>query len=459
MNYARNTFLNRQLPSYAGLLVLLVAVGITLILSGNTYVFVSRATIGSDPQNIQISNISGTSFTISYITDTSATGTISYGTDASTPDIALDDRDQQASSAAEHQVHFVTINNLTPQTNYYYVIDSGSQKEDNNGSPFEITTASQVASPSAGQEPIVSGSVSLSDGSIPTEGIVYLSTTGSQQIATLLKPDGTYQIPLNELMNSTFSQPASLTPDSILQLQVVTATEQSSAKVLESQASQVPKIVLPQNYDFTLGTSQVATSSGQVASISAFPVLATPAPVSSPEITSPTNAQAFSEQQPTFTGRAIPNTEVDITIQSAQEISVKLQSDDTGSWQFRPPLPLAPGNHTITIKSVDASGILQTLSRSFVVYASGSKFVEPSVSPTASSSAPLLFPSPTAMPTPTLTPTPTASPTAVPTPAPTVETTPVPAKSLPKTGSSTLITGIIAAATTIGIGALLFFAL
>ena len=45
----------------------------------------------------------------------------------------------------------------------------------------------------------------------------------------------------------------------------------------------------------------------------------------------------------------------------SNEISVKLQSDNTGSWEFRPPIKLAPGNHTITIKSVDASGILQTL--------------------------------------------------------------------------------------------------
>jgi len=458
MNYAQNRLLNKKLPSYAGFFVMLVALGITLLLSGNAFIFISRATIGSDPKNIQISNLSDTSFTISYTTDAESVGTISYGIDQTTPNIALDDRAQQASGSAEYQVHFITIKNLTPATKYYYVIDSGSQKITNNGSPFEITTDAPLPNPSDNQT-ILSGTVSQSDGSIPQEGIVYVSTGNVQQIAALINPDGSYQVPLAQMRDSTATTEAELTPDTILQLQAVTATQQSNVKLLESQASQVPKIVLSQNYDFTLGTTQDASVSGQVASESAaaFPVVATPVPVSSPEITTPTEAQAFKDQQPTFEGMALPNTDVNITIQSQQEISTKLQSGNDGSWQFRPPVMLAPGNHTITITSLDASGILQTVSKSFVVYASGSKFIEPSVSPIASPSA-----------LPTRQPLPTAIPTQQPTPMPTIQPTPTAAQKpivtptqppIPKTGSSIAIMGTIAAVSAIGIGALLFFVL
>src|ERR1700722_479495 len=121
MNYARKKLLSKKLPSYAGFFVMLAALGITLLLSGNAFIFISRATIGSDPKNIQISNLSDTSFTISYTTDTESVGTISYGTDPSTPNIALDDRAQQASGAADYQVHFITVKNLIPSTKYYYV--------------------------------------------------------------------------------------------------------------------------------------------------------------------------------------------------------------------------------------------------------------------------------------------------------------------------------------------------
>jgi len=453
MSYAQNRLLNKKLPSYTGFFVLLAALGITLLLSGNVFTIISRATIGSDPKNIQISNLSDTAFTISYTTDTQSVGTITYGTDPSTPNIALDDRDQQASGSSEYQVHFITVKNLTPSTKYYYVIESGSQKVENNGNPFEITTDAPLQNPPDNQTTL-SGTVSQSDGSIPNEGIVYVSTDNSQQLATLINPDGSYHIPLAQMRDGTATTAASMTPDTVLQLQAVTDTQQSNVKLLESQASQVPKIVLSQNYDFTLGTTQAAASGS-----AAFPVMETPAPVSSPEITTPTESQAFKDQQPMFQGMALPNTEVDITIQSLQEISAKLQSGSDGSWQFRPPVTLAPGNHTITIKSLDASGILQTISRSFVVYASGSKFIEPSVSPIASPSAiPTMRPSPTTAPTPTQQPTPTPTiqpmPTSVQKPLVTPTRPPI-----PKTGSSIAITGAIAAVSAIGIGALLFFVL
>lgn len=457
--YAQNNLLNKRLPSYTGFFVLLAALGITLLLSGNAFIFVSRATVGSDPKNVQISNLSDTSFTVSFTTDVPTVSTISYGTDPSTPNIALDDRDQQASGSAEYQVHFITIKNLAPATKYYYVIDSGNQKLENNGSPFEITTDAPLPNSST-NEPVLSGPVAQSDGSIPQEGIVYVSTQNSQQLAALINPDGSYQIPLNQLRDSTATTAATLTPDTILQLQAVTPTEKSTVKLLESQASQVPKIVLPQNYDFTLGTTQAASGSAEIASGSAFPVLETPTPVSSPEITTPTQKESFKDQQPLFQGMALPNTEVDITIQSQQEISAKLQSDTSGVWEFRPPITLAPGNHTITIKSVNAAGILQTVSRSFIVYAAGSEFVQPSVSPIASSSAPTVIPKPTAIATPTTVPSPTSKPTTAPTlimtPAPTAVPTREP---LPKTGSSILVTGMIATIGAIGIGALLFFVL
>lgn len=456
MNYARNKIIDKKLPSYAGFFILLAALGITLVLSGNALVFISRATVDSEPQNVQISNLSDTSFTISFTTNAPAIGTLIYGTDISTPNIALDDRDQTASGSAQYQVHFITIKNLTPATQYYYVIVSGDQKLENNGQPFSITTESTLTGSTPTQQTL-SGSVAQSDGSVPSEGIIYVTTNNSQQLAGLINPDGTYSIPLGGMRDSTGSNAASLTPDTVLQLQAQSPTQSSTVKLLDSEAGNVPKIVLPQNYDFTLGSTPQASTSGGIASGSAFPVQATPAPVSSPEITVPSQNQTFSDQQPLFQGMALPSTEVDITIQSKQEISAKLQSDASGLWQFRPPLSLTPGNHTLTIKSVDATGILQTLSRSFVVYASGSQFIEPSVSPVASAS-PILVPTATTMPTPTLSPTPTATPSATPTPAP-ITPAIVTRTPLPKTGSSVLVFGILGTISTISIGALLFLIL
>lgn len=454
MNNAHKKLLNKRLPSSLGFFVLIITLGITIVLSRNTLIFVSKATVGSEPKNIQLSNISDTSFTISYTTDENAISTLAYGKDTAAGTVVLDDRDLQGSKPTEHRVHFFTVKALTPATKYYYILTSGTQIANNNGKPFEITTATPLtAQPTA--QPTLSGTATLNDGSIPKEGIAYVTTDTSQQLAVLLSPDGSYKIPLAQLRTNTLETLAPLKPETVLQLQVITPTDQSKVTLLTSQIDQVPKIVISQNYDFTLNPVPVASLSAQVASGSGFPIFGNKQTASSPEIISPKEAQTYKDQQPVFKGKALPNAEIAITIASQQEISVQLQSDSTGNWQFRPPMALSPGKHTITIKSLDAAGILQTISKSFTVYAAGSKFVEPSVSPIAQPTL-ITTPSATITLSPTLFPSPTASPTPVilASPSPTVMPNRGP---VPPTGSSILVTGIIATVSAIGIGALLFF--
>ena len=446
-------YLSKRLPSYTGFLVMLIAVSITVVLSKNSFSFVSKATVGAQPKNIQISNVTATSFTLSYTTDAAALGSLGYGNDPASATVTLDDRDIQSGKPAEHQVHFFTVKNLSPSTTYYYLIQSGDQHVDDNGKPFQISTPASVSTNTSSPATTLSGTVVAADGSTPTEGIVTVSTDNSQQLSALINPDGSYQIPLSGLLNNTYAAAATVSADTVFNVDASNATQQSSIKVLASKASQVPQIVLSQNYNFTLAPDTSSSDSAAVASDSSLPLLSTPAPVSAPEITSPKDSQKYQDQQPTFTGRALPNESVDITIQSSQEITAKVQSDDTGSWQFRPPVQLAPGNHTLTIKSVDTSGILQTVSKSFTVYAAGSQFVEPSVSPIATSPTPVASASPTLAPTMTPAPTATPSPTLSPTPAATIP----PARGpMSPTGSSALVTGLIGGAIAIGIGALLF---
>lgn len=452
MSYRPHYLANKRLPSYAGFLVMLIAIGITVVLSKNSFSTVSKATVGAQPKNMQISNVTPTSFTVSYTTDAPALGSLGYGSDPTSATVALDDRDTQSGKAVEHQVHYFTIKNLNPSTTYYYLIQSGDQHADDNGKPFQMSTpASMSAEPN--KLPTMSGSVAAGDGSTPTEAVVTVSADGTQLLSALVGSNGIYQIPLSNLLNNTFTASATISADAILNVEARTGTQQSTVKVIANQASQVPQIVLSQNYNFTLSPDS-GSSDSAIASGSSLPLLSTPAPVNGPEITSPKDSQSYKNQQPVFSGRALPNQSVTITIHSQEEINTTVQSDDTGSWQFKPPVQLAPGKHTITITSNDTSGILQTISRSFTVYAAGSQFVEPSVSPIETSPSPVASISPTLVPTSIPTPTATPSPTLAPTPAATVP----PARGpMAPTGSSALLSGIIGGAIAVGIGALLFF--
>lgn len=435
-----------------GFVVMLFAIVITVFLSTNTVNFVSKATVGAEPKNVQVSNVSPTSFTISYTTDAPALGSVGYGSGPESASVVLDDRDTQSGTPVEHQVHYFTVKNLNPSTTYYYLIRSGEQQVTDNGKPFQISTPASSSAQTT-DTTVVSGTVATSDGNIPTEAVVTLATDGSQQLSALVSPDGSYKISLAGMLNNTYTTAQAIQPTSVLSLTVTNALLESKAKVLVNQASTVPKMVLSQTYDFTLSPDPIASGS---AAGSDLPLLQTPAPVSSPEISSPTDDQKYSNNQPTFTGRALPDTAVDVIINSEQEITAKVQSDSTGSWQFKPPVELEPGKHTITIKSADASGVIQTIQRSFTVYAEGSQFVEPSVSPIQVSPTVVASASPTLAPT--LAPSPTASP------SPTLALSPTPAVTVPPstrepitpTGSSAVINGLIAGVAAIGIGALLF---
>lgn len=442
-----------------GIVVLLITLGLTLILSRNTVLFVTKATVGSVPKDIQISNITPSSFTVSFTTDESVIGTVAFGKDQSMGEITLDDRDQQTGTPAEHKIHFITVQKLDPSTNYYFAITSGTQAVLNNGAPYEVMTAADTGK-TATSSATLAGSVALDDGSFPAEGIVSVSSDTSQLLTTLLKPDGTYSLPLDELRTKDLSTYLTLAPETKLQLQVNTPAQQSKAILLTNQISKVPKIVLTKDYDFTFSPdplkSSVASESAQPASSSAFPQFDEPAPATSPEITTPVDQQQFKDPQPLFKGKALPNAEIEITIQSKKEITAKLQSDSTGRWEFRPPVALDPGNHTITLTSVDAEGLVKSIKRSFTVNAAGSEFIEPSVSPVE---VPTEAPTPTAIPRPTLAPSPTSSPTATIVPSPTIDPNASNSANLSQTGSFTTLAGIIMSVLFLTSGVILFLSI
>ncbi len=460
MIYNTKSLLNRKVPAYAGIFVLLVTLGLTVLLSGNTVQFVSKATVGSEPKNVQVSNISATSFTISYETDQTAVSTVAYGKDTALGDVALDVRDVLTGTPAEHRLHYVTVQNLEPGTAYYYTITSGAQVSDNNGAPYEIRTATNVAT-SPPTNGTISGSVALEDGTFPNESIVYISTETSQLLSALVQPNGTFTTSLAQLRTKDLTAYSPVLEKTPIKISATNAALQSEVSVLGEQIAEVPKIILSKNYDFTLsGDELTASESGSSASQSAgFPIFDEAVSVSSPTITTPEDQQVFKDAQPLFKGQALPNTGIEIVITADSEIAASLQSDSTGMWEFRPPVALNPGQHTITISSIDSKGAMQDVSRAFTVNASGGQFTEPSVSPIQPTQGPPVTPTVAALPspTPTLEPSPTATPTAI--PSPTIDPNAIsPTRGpLSPTGSYSTVAGIITSVLFLAGGVILFF--
>lgn len=437
---------NKRIPTLLGIILIGVGIAVTTFLVNQGGFISTKASPSQTPKNVRVSNITDTSLTVSYITDDQSTGVVSYGDTPSFGQSALDDRDQQSGNVTEHKLHYMTLHNLAPSTKYYFSIISGKDTYTNNGSPYEATTGQKITDNPLSQDPM-SGKIILPNGSTPMESAIYMTTSGAQVVSTLVKSDGTFIIPLNSLRDEGLSKYFALNQDTIIKLLATGDGLSSNITLSANQINPIPTITLSSDYDFTSDQTPVPTSP---ASQETFPVFnngSNSSAEKNPTISSPQKDQGFTDQQPQFKGTAPANEDVQVIIHSDEQIKTTVKSDANGNWNYRPSSNLSPGNHTITIIAKDASGIVKTITQSFVVYASGNQIAGDQGSPTPS---PSISPSPSITPTPTPTQgvaTPTQEPTSAPnTPTPTtlVLLSPSPTGTLPATGNPTIITaGII----------------
>lgn len=454
-----NSLWNKKIPTLFAFLLILLGIGATAYLTVIGVIPFGHASPAENPHGIRVTNITDTSFTLTYQTDTAILGSIAYGVDSNFGQVALDDRDQSTGIPAPYTIHSITVRNLKPLTKYYYEITSGNTVYLNRDVPFILATGPSIHSSPPALVPLA-GNVQLPNGSNPTEAIVYVSTQNGQTLSALVKPSGVYIIPLNTMRTESFTSYISFTDATTLELLIFGDSTQSRATLLANKRNPVPTITLSDNYDFTLNISPLASTSAVPIGFPAFSLDTTIQ--AQPKIETPVKNQTFNDSQPVLQGKAMPNATVKIEIHSQNTISKTVTADQYGNWNYRPDTPLAPGQHTITITTTDQSGILKTLQQTFTIFASGTQVAEaatPSASPTFAIT-PTNIPTPTA--TPTLIPSPT--PTTISTPtasiAPTISTSqsPVPTKTqkIPATGNNTLITfGAITLVTTIA-GIVLF---
>lgn len=433
----RNIF-NKRIPTIFGFLAIVLGIGLTSLLTQQGVIFTGQASPSNEPTNVQIANVTDTSFTVSYTTTDSVLGSLNVGANTSLGTTVLNDRDTTASA---HNIHIITVKNLNPDTSYLFSITSGQDTFLKDGSLYSIKTGPPLGSSDARGN--LSGKVVNPDGTNPREALVYLSIQGAQPLSALTKADGTYTIPLNSLRSDDLSSYYSLANPTTAELSVFTGSLSSRAS-FSTEVSTIPTITLSKNYDFTISSSPLSTdeTSATPSATEPFPI-STPSgsPSNSPQIITPQQDQGFSDDQPLFEGTAQPNEEVEITIQS-DPINATVLADGNGNWTYRPDSSLEPGTHTITIKTKDAFGILKTITQQFVVHASGTQVGE-SATPSATLT-PTTAPTPTATITPSLTITPVAT------------LTPTPTAALAPAGTSTIPTMGVVAAAFILVGSLLF---
>ncbi len=385
----------KRLPTFIGIGILVIAlmagVYVTTI-GGGPGVFAPRATAETTPQKIKVTNITDSSFTISFVTSDKTAGFVKYGEEEnSTKSQASDDRDQLSGSVGEFNVHHITVRGLQANTTYYYLLGTGSRNTfDNNGQAFKVTTTKRSGAPSAAKTAY--GNV-LNESGGPAEGsVVYVTIEGVGEMSSLVKNSGSWAIPLSNARTSDGSGYATLTDDQtmLINVQGPAVNSTSSLTTTIAQSQPVPTITLGQNNvsivpDNTMTSDTNTTSleatamedttmtasdstetmmtdstasdsagtSGELTSLLAD----TPASTTNMIVdTDLTTEQKVATSQPTIKGKAAPNVTVNIEVHSDTTITQEITADENGEFVLdisKLSQNLEPGEHTVTYTYTD----------------------------------------------------------------------------------------------------------
>jgi len=114
-------------------LLLVVSLGVMILAGNRIYNLLAKAG-GSAAENVQVSQVTTNTVTISFSTADPSSSLIEYGTNPTSLTLFANDTD-----ATNHQI---ILSLLTPNTTYYFHIKIGENVYDNNGVPWSFTTAS-----------------------------------------------------------------------------------------------------------------------------------------------------------------------------------------------------------------------------------------------------------------------------------------------------------------------------
>lgn len=422
----------RRIPTIFALLIIALGIFGTSFLVQNLRPFLTKATPSEVPQEIKITNVADSSFTVSWVTQDEVAGSIRFWENKNQELISLDERDK-ASIIGFYKTHHVTVGSLKPGIIYFFVINSGKNSFNNNGVPYEVTTGPQLAN----IEHTISlkGTVINDDGSAGRDSVAYISIKNAQSLSTLTSQKGEWLL-RKSVRTADISDYYDVKDSDILEILITNGNKNSNIKV--NLSSTIPTITLGQNYDFTtIQTIKESTSSSQKTSPT-FPTTSPSQSITTPKIAKPEEGENFTDAQPRFSGTAPKGATIKITIQSTEPIEQTVKADSSGHWSYRPSSPFAPGEHTITIIAPDSNGILRTISHNFKVFAAGEQVTQ-SATPSAT---------PTSKPLPTVVATPTAVSTEIPIPTKAPSPIPVTGDNLPLIvlsafGAITFLIGLI----------------
>lgn len=440
----------RKIPTLLGIVLVVAIVGVVAVFFESTFRAPAGANPSFIPQDVRFTNITDSSFSVTWITQAPTTGVAEISSQQQKAQTVPDERDGNG-ILGKFSTHSITYRSAKPDTEYSVALRSnGAEFRDKNNRLYTVKTARSVPSTSNGLEPAF-GSVITPDNQPADGAIIYLTLEGSQPLSALVKPSGSWLIPLNLIRTGDLDRYLNPTDRVTEDILVRSGGGDATAITDTLNDSPVPAIVIGKTYDFRKQQAK-NTESSAIAQVSPSPS-ASPTKTSLPVAVKPTGTDVLGTQQlsksykinlvapaegaslastlPLVQGTGIPGKVVTITLGITHPSSGTTKVGDDGLWRYTPKKSLGSGKQSVTITTVNEKNKPVAITHTFTILKSGTQVLGEAT--------------PSATLTPTFTPTPTDEPVASPTATPEI---PVTATTLPTTififfGIFLLVTGAL----------------
>lgn len=393
-----------KIPTLVGIL-LVIAIVVAFAVGSETLIQSQTRASGSiQPTAVTFSNITDTTFTVTWMTPSEATGALSIHSSLLSNPVIFDDQD--TTTQGKYTSHSVTFRGAQADTTYDVTILSDGKKNLDGDKPYSVHTAPSLTSVSGNLEPAYG--IIINADKTPVQGaLVYLTLDGSQTLSTVTKPSGTWLIPLNLIRTQDLTGFLPTTDRMDVHITVAQNGTTTTALTDTLNDSPVPDMMLGKTYDFRRANAKapgtpIALNPTPVGAKAATTVLgaSTVKPANIVALTIPAQGAALPTTLPLIQGTGIPGKSVSIVLGITHPAGGSAIVAPDGLWTYTPGKPLAPGQQSVTITTRDIKNKPVAITHLFTIFKSGTQVLgdaTPSgtLTPTPTTDLAALTPTPT----------------------------------------------------------------
>jgi len=436
-----------KIPTLLAIFLIVVVLGGATVFTNYSLRVIGNAQSNPTPQHVAITTITDSSFFVTWETDSPSLSAAAITDPKGEKQTFFDER-HVVGDTQKYRTHSVPIRGLQPETDYKLELMVNGKSFIPQDNPL-VHTGPKFSIDTNGMSPVY-GSILTKD-NLPADGALVFLSVGedSQLLSALVKPSGSWIIPLNLLRTKDLNHLIEK-KDERQQISITVKYNGDESTVVTDtlNASPVPPVLVGNTYDFrgqqakkksepkrkdiansfssVLGVQDNHSNSGVIA------------------LTNPSEGAHIPSTSPLISGRGIPGSIVTLLIGVTNAYTQSTNVSADGTWQLSPKKQLGIGQQRVTMTTFDEKKNPVAITHLFEVMKSGTQVLGDATPSATIATTPTNTPIPS--PT-TFTPSPTIEvvPTTIPTPTPTVPktATTLPTNMLLIVGMGLLLTGLI----------------